>query len=285
MELGLMIFPTDRAIQPVELAKEAEARGFESLWFPEHSHIPVSRKTPWAGIKDLGEMPEDYKRTHDQFVALAACAAVTENLKLGSGVCLVAQRDPVWLAKQVASLDMISGGRFLFGVGYGWNREEMYNHGVEFKQRREILRENILLMKEIWTQDQASFQGEHVQFEESWSWPKPVQKPHPPIILGAAAGPKIYPHLMEFCDGWMPIGGVHDFEGGLRDLERACKEAGRDMASVEVGVFYGTYDDGVDTDELKPMADMGLNRAVLPLPARPADEVLPILDEYAKLLG
>ncbi len=282
MELGVMIFPTDKSIQPVELAKAADARGFESLWFPEHSHIPVSRETPWGGRKDMPPLPEEYWRSHDPFIALAACAAVTETLKLGTGICLVAQRDPVWLAKQVASLDLISGGRFLFGIGYGWNREEMRNHGLEFKQRREILREKVLLMKEIWTKNEASFSGEHVQFEKSWSWPKPVQKPHPPIILGAAAGPRTFAHIIEFCDGWMPIGGLHDFEGGLKGLESACKDAGRDLDTLEFGVFYAA---GVDTEQLKPLADAGVKRAVLPLPSKSADDVLPILDEYAKLLG
>ena len=282
MELGVMIFPTDKSIQPVELAKAAEDRGFESLWFPEHSHIPVSRKTPWGGARDMPPLPEEYWRSHDQFIALAACAGVTENLKLGTGICLVAQRDPVWLAKEVASLDLISGGRFLFGIGYGWNREEMRNHGLDFKQRRGILREKILLMKEIWTKDEASFSGEHIQFEKSWSWPKPVQKPHPPIILGAAAGPKTFPHIIEFCDGWMPVGGLHDFEGGLKGLERACKDAGRDLDSLELGVFYAG---GVDTDQLKTLPDAGVKRAVLPLPSKLAEDVLPQLDEYAKLLG
>ena len=282
MELGVMMFPTDKSIQPVELAEASEARGFESLWFPEHSHIPVSRKTPWGGRKDMPPLPEEYWRSHHQFIALAACAAVTENLKLGTGICLVAQRDPVWLAKEVASLDLISGGRFLLGIGYGWNREEMRNHGLEFKQRREVLREKILLMKEIWTNDEASFSGQHVQFEKSWSWPKPVQKPHPPIILGAAGGPKTFAHIIEFCDGWMPIGGLNDFEGGLKGLESACKDAGRDLDSLELGVFYAA---GVDTDQLKALADTGVKRAVLPLPSKSADDVLPVLDEYAKLLG
>lgn len=276
-----MIFPTDKSIQPIPLAKEVEARGFESLWFPEHSHIPVSRETPWGGRKGMPPLPEEYWRTHDQFVALAACAGVTERIKLGTGICLVAQRDPVWLAKEVASLDMISGGRFLFGIGYGWNREEMRNHGLAFKERRDILREYILLMKQIWTQDEAEFSGQHVQFEKSWAWPKPVQKPHPPIILGGAGTPRTFPHIIEFCDGWMPIGGMHDFEGGVKGLQQACKASGRDFSSIELGVFYGVQ---VEIDQLKAMADLGAKRAVLPLPSQAADQVLPVLDNYAKLL-
>ena len=169
MDLGVMIFPTDKTIQPVQLAKEAEARGFESLWFPEHSHIPTSRETPWGGAKKAPPLPEMYWRSHDPFVALGACAAVTEKLRLGTGITLVAQRDPIWLAKECASLDMISNGRFELGVGYGWCVEEMRNHGLDYKKRREILRENVLLMRELWTQDEASFAGQHVQFEKSWA--------------------------------------------------------------------------------------------------------------------
>lgn len=282
MKFGVIIFPTDQAIQPIELAQAVEERGFESLWFPEHSHIPVSRETPWGGFKGMPPMPEEYKRTHDQFVALAACAAVTKRLKLGTGITLVAQRDPVWLAKEVASLDLLSGGRVLFGIGYGWNREEMRNHGLVFKDRREILREKILLMRELWTKDEASFSGKHIQFEKSWAWPKPVQKPYPPIILGGAAGPKTYPHILEFCDGWMPIGGLHDFEGGLKGLQEACKAGGRDPASIELGVFFAA---GFKPEQLKPLADAGVARVVLPLPPKPAADVLPILDQYAKLFG
>jgi len=186
MDIGVIIFPTDKAIQPIELARECEARGFESLWFPEHSHIPTSRETPWGGFKHLGPLPEEYWRTHDQFVALTAAAAVTTKLRVGTGITLVAQRDPIWLAKEVASLDVISNGRFEFGIGYGWNVEEMRNHKLDFKQRRDILREHILLMKELWTKDEAEFHGKHVQFEKSWAWPKPTQKPHPKVIMGGA---------------------------------------------------------------------------------------------------
>jgi len=282
VDFGVLMFPTDQAIQPIELAKAVEDRGFESLWFPEHSHIPVSRETPWGGFKGMPPLPEEYKRTHDQFVALAACAAVTTKLKLGSGITLVAQRDPLWTAKEVASLDMISGGRFLFGIGYGWNREEMRNHKLAFKDRRAVLRENILLMKELWTKDEASFEGTHVKVEKSWAWPKPVTKPHPPIILGGAAGPKTYPDLIEFCDGWMPIGGLHDVTGGLRGMQEAFKAAGRDISTLDLGVFFPM---GFDATQVPALADLGVKRIVLPLPPKPAAEVLPILDGYAKLIG
>lgn len=283
MDIGVIIFPTDKAIQPMELAQACEERGFESLWFPEHSHIPTSRETPWGGNPNLGPLPEMYWRTHDQFVALTACAAVTKKLKLGTGITLVAQRDPIWLAKEVASLDMISGGRFELGVGYGWCVEEMRNHGLDYKQRREILREHCLLMKELWTKDEASFEGEFVKFEQSWAWPKPVTKPHPPIVMGGAAGPKTAAHVAEFCDGWMPLGGLYDFEGGWANITKACKKAGRDPASLHVGMFFAMPPE--NADQVKSLAGKGVKRCILPLPAEDADTVLPILDQYAAFIG
>ena len=207
MHIGVAIFPTDQTIDPVELARESEARGFESLWFPEHSHIPTSRETPWGGREGAPPLPEFYWRTHDPFVALAACAAVTSTIKLATGICLVAQRDPIYTAKEVASLDRLSGGRFLFGVGYGWNKEEMAHHGTAYGERRAILRESVLAMKELWTHDEASFDGDHVRFSSSWAWPKPHQAGGPPVILGGDAGPRTAADIVEFCDGWMPIGG------------------------------------------------------------------------------
>ena len=281
MDIGVIIFPTDQAIQPMPLAQACEARGFESLWFPEHSHIPTSRETPYGGRPDLGPLPEEYKRTHDQFLALTACAAVTQKLRLGTGITLVAQRDPIWLAKEVASLDMISGGRFELGIGYGWNVEEMRNHGLNFQKRREILREHILLMKELWTKDEASFSGEFVKFEKSWAWPKPTQKPHPPILMGGAAGPKTAAHIAEFCDGWMPIGGLYDFDGGLKDIHKACQAIGRDPATIDLGVFFVAPP---SAENLKGLPEKGVKRVILPLPPKGAEVVLPLLDSYAKFI-
>ncbi len=281
MKIGVMIFPTDKSIQPIELAKEVEARGFESLWFPEHSHIPVSRETPWGGRAGAPPLPEQYWRSHDQFVAFAACAAVTTKLRLGTGITLVAQRDPLWLAKEVASLDMISGGRFELGIGYGWCVEEMRNHGLDYSKRREILRENILVMKELWTKDEASFDGEFVKLEKSWAWPKPVQRPHPPILMGGAAGPKTAQHVAEFCDGWMPIGGAYDLDGGLKAIHKACADIGRDPKTLTLGMFYARE---VKPDMIKAHADKGAMRGILPLPSEGADTVLPLLDSYAKLM-
>jgi probable F420-dependent oxidoreductase len=278
MKVGIIMFPTDKAIQPMELARACEERGFESLWFPEHSHIPSSRETPWGGRPELGPLPEEYWRTHDQFVALAACAAVTKKLRLGTGITLVAQRDPIWLAKEVASLDMISGGRFELGIGYGWNVEEMRNHGLDFKQRRDILREHILLMKELWTKEEASFSGKHVNFEASWAWPKPTQQPHPPVLMGGAAGPKTAEHVAEFCDGWMPLGGLYDFDNGLKAIHAACEKRGRDPKSVSLGVFFAAPP---DAEALKALPEKGVTRIILPIPPADAGTVLPIIDKFA----
>lgn len=280
MDIGVMIFPTDTTMEPVEIGREAEARGFESLWFPEHSHIPTSRATPWGGREGAPPLPEFYWRTYDQFVALAAVAATTERIRLGTGICLVAQRDPIWLAKQVASLDRISGGRFLFGIGYGWNKEELAHHGVRYGDRRDRLRESILAMRQLWTDDEAEFQGEHVSFSSSWAWPKPTQAPHPPVILGGAAGPRTAAHIAEFCDGWMPIGGRHALDTGLAEIAKACEARGRDPQSVRLGVFGAKP----EAAALESLADKGVERAVLGLPQGGRDEVLAALDRYAALL-
>src|SRR5882757_11580314 len=181
MKLGVAIFPTDYTIRPDDFARACEERGFESIWFPEHTHIPTSRKTPYpAG----GELPKEYLHTHDPFVALMAAAGATKKIKLATGICLVVERDPIITAKEVASLDVLSNGRVLFGIGGGWNAEEMENHGTVFKTRWKLLRERVLAMKEIWTKDEAEFHGEFVSFDPIWSFPKPVQKPHPPILMG-----------------------------------------------------------------------------------------------------
>jgi probable F420-dependent oxidoreductase len=281
MHIGVSIFATDTTIQPVALGRAIEERGFESLWLPEHSHIPVARTTPWGGAAGAPPLPEMYWRTHDQFVALAAIAATTETLMLGTGITLVAQRDPIWLAKQVASLDVISNGRVIFGIGYGWNKEEIADHGIAYLERRAILREKVLAMKEIWTKDVAEYHGDHVDLEPSWSWPKPVQNPHPPIVLGGGAGPKTFGDIAEFCDGWMPIAGRHEFATKLNDLHDAARSAGRDPESLTVGVFGARP----DADVLRGLAQAGVRRAVIPLASKSPDEVLANLDRYAPLVG
>ncbi len=282
MHIGVSIFATDTTLQPVALGRAVEERGFESLWLPEHSHIPTSRVTPWGGAAGAPPLPEMYWRTHDQFVALAAIAATTETLVLGTGITLVAQRDPIWLAKQVASLDVISGGRVIFGIGYGWNKEEMADHGIAYLERRAILREKVLAMKEIWTNDVAEYHGDHVDLDPSWSWPKPVQKPHPPIVLGGGAGPRTFGDIAEFCDGWMPIAGRHEFKTKVGSLHDAVRAAGRNPASISLGVFGARATP--DGEALRSLAAMGVTRAVLPLPSGSPQEVLDNLDALAPLV-
>lgn len=280
MHVGLTIFPTDQTIDPIELAREAEARGFESLWFPEHSHIPTSRVTPWGGNEGAPPLPEFYWRTHDPFVTLGACAAVTSEIKLATGICLVSQRDPIHTAKEVASLDRISKGRFLFGVGYGWNKEEMAHHGTAYGERRALLRESVLAMKELWNNDEASFDGEHIKFSSSWAWPKPTQDGGPPIILGGNAGPKTAAHIAEFCDGWMPIGGRHPLEK-WNLIADACEKIGRDPETVERGLFFAPP----SVEKLTELAESGMSRVVMVLPQGPRDEVMAKLDEFAPLVA
>ena len=281
MKLGVSIFPTDQTVDPATLATAVEERGFESLWFPEHSHIPASRTTPWGGRENAPPLPEMYWRTHDQFVALMAAAAATKTIKVGSGITLVAQRDPVWLAKQVASVDQLSGGRLILGIGYGWNKEEMAHHGVRYTERRALLREKVLMMKELWTKEEASFHGRLIDLEPSWAWPKPLQRPHPPIIMGSGAGPKTFAHIMEFCDGWMPIYGRYPIIEKLDEMRRAAESAGRDPATIELGVFMAPR----DAATLGELADAGVARAVFGLPAVEEATVIRKLDEYAVFLG
>jgi probable F420-dependent oxidoreductase len=280
MKLGLQIFPTDRGIQPVELAREAEARGFDSLWFPEHSHIPTSRRTPWGGREGAPPLPEEYWRCHDQFLALAAAAAVTTRLKLATGITLVAQRDPVWLAKEVATLDHLSGGRFIFGIGYGWNHEEMESHGVDIGHRRKVVREKILACKQLWTQEEASFAGEYVNFEPSWAWPKPVQFPHPPILVGAPASELHFRHITEYADGWMPIEGRAPVAEPWTALKQYAADAGRDPATLHLGVFGPR----ADAAHLAGLRDAGASWIALGLPPLDRDEALATLDRYAPLV-
>jgi probable F420-dependent oxidoreductase len=277
MDFGVLIFPTDSAIRPDHLAREVEERGFESLWFPEHSHIPSARTTPWGGIEGAPPLPEQYWRSYDQFVALSYAAAATENLKLGTGITLLAQRDPIWTAKEVASLDHLSAGRVILGIGYGWNKEEMAQHGVQFEDRRALLKEKMLLMKALWTDDEASFHGEHVSLEPSWSWPKPVQKPHPPVLMGAAAGPKTIEHMVEFCDGWIPLGTRHDIEGKVKEVREAVAQAGRDPDAFNITAF------GAKADRVDTLRAAGVDRVIFNLPSLGPDVVIPRLDELAEV--
>src|SRR6185503_1631318 len=246
MHYGVFIFPTDYSIRIDELARAAEERGFESLFVTEHTHIPTSRRSPFAGG---GPLPKEYSHTLDPFIGLMAAASVTKNLKVGTGICLVIEHDPITLAKTIASLDLLSNGRFLFGIGAGWNAEEMEHHGTEFKTRFRLLRERVLAMKEIWTKEEAEYHGEYVNFEKSWSYPKPVQTPHPPILMGGDA-PTTFDRVVEFCDGWMPIPGRSGpgLAGKIAELQRRAKEAGR--APIPVTAFMAKPDRGF-LDELE----------------------------------
>ena len=277
MDIGIFMFPTGDAIRPDELGAEVEARGFESLWFPEHTHIPTSRRTPFPGG---GELPPEYSRTHDPFVALTAAAMSTSTLRLGTGICLIIERDTITTAKAVASLDVLSGGRFIFGIGGGWNREEMEHHGTDYSTRFAKLEEQVAAFKTIWTEDEAEFHGRHVDFETIWSWPKPAQKPHPPIVLGGGTR-YTRQRVVDHCDGWMPIG--RDTEAvlrGIEDLRQRAERAGRAMDTISINVFGATP----KREILDLYAEAGVGRAVLLARPEGRDLVLPRLDRYATLL-
>jgi probable F420-dependent oxidoreductase len=279
MEFGVLMFFTEYAISAVDLGRALEERGFESIWAPEHSHIPTSRRSPWPGG---AELPKVYYDAMDPFVSLTAAAIATKALKLGTGVCLVQQRDPIQTAKLVASLDQVSQGRFLFGVGGGWNAEEMADHGTEFKTRFKLMRERIEAMKQIWTRPKAEYHGDMVDFPEMMAWPKPVQQPHPPVLVGGA-----FPHAarraLRYGDGWIPHASrpqYPDVTGFLPQFRRMAVEAGRSLGSVPVTVF------GVpeDLDRLKLYRDRGIARALVSLPSAEADEIFPVLDRWAELI-
>ena len=274
-----MMFPADYAVAPDELARMVERRGFESLFFPEHTHIPVSRRTPYPGG---GELPREYSHTHDPFVALTAAAAATERLRVGTGICLVIERDPITTAKEVASLDRLSGGRFLFGVGAGWNAEEMENHGTEPRRRFAVMRERIEAMKEIWTNDEASYHGRYVDFEPIWSWPKPVSEPHPPVIVGGN-GERVLERVISFGDEWMPnrIESVDGLRARMDELARLAAAAGRQVPKV------GLYAAPAKAEAMEAYEGIGIGRYLLfvpPIPTREAEERLDhlasVVEEY-----
>ena len=280
MDFGAVMFSTDYSIRPDDLARLLEDRGFESMWVPEHSHIPADRSSPWPGGSEL---PREYWHTYDPFVALTAAAAVTTNLKLGTGICLVIERDPIMLAKAVASVDRLSGGRFILGIGGGWNREEMANHGSRFRSRWRLLRERILAMKEIWIQEEPEYHGEFVNFDKMWAYPKPVQRPHPPILMGGD-GATTFDRVVEYCDGWMPIGGPPSEGPSLQEkivlLRRQAEEAGRDPASINITTFMARPEPGA----IARLEAAEVDRAIFALPSAERDTVVPIIDECAKLI-
>jgi probable F420-dependent oxidoreductase len=277
MKIGFFHFATDYSMPVVEVARALEERGYESLFLPEHTHIPVSRRSPWPGG---AELPRQYSHTLDPFVGLAAAAAATKNLRLGTGICLLTERDPIVTAKEVATLDLISNGRFEFGIGAGWNAEEMENHGTAFETRFRVMVDRAKAMQAIWTQEEAAYDGEFARFEPIWSWPKPVQKPHPPILLGGESKHTLR-RVMEFCDGWFPRGrGFADPEAEMRRLRRFADEAGRDFSTVSTTLF-GAIPDATYLDRCRAA---GVDRALLALPPEGRDKVMPVIDEYANFL-
>jgi probable F420-dependent oxidoreductase len=270
------MFATDQTMDIVSLAREVEARGFDSFYLPEHTHIPVSRRTP----PPTGDptLPEEYKRTLDPFVALAAVASVTERIRLGTGIALPAQREPIVTAKAIATLDHLSHGRVVLGVGFGWNEDELADHGVAMADRRDVTRECVLAMQALWRDDVASFEGAHVHLSPSWAWPKPVHR-RIPVLVGGAGGPKLFQHVVEYADGWMPVGGA-GLATAIPALRAAFEDAGRDPAFLEV-VPFGSIPDPA---KLEHFATIGVTECVFRVPSAPADVVLPILDEWAALL-
>jgi probable F420-dependent oxidoreductase len=275
MKYGITMFPTDYAMPVPELARACEDLGFDSLFFPEHTHIPTSRRSPWPGG---AELPREYSHTLDPFVACAAAAAVTKDLLIGTGVCLVIERDPITLAKEVASVDHLSGGRFLFGIGGGWNLEEMENHGTDPAQRWKILRERIAAMKQIWQHDEAEYHGQFVNFDPIWSWPKPVQKPHPPILMGGA-GKHTFNRVIEYCDEWMPIYGRGERPMGefIREFRERAAAAGKPGLRVSV---FGTPP---RAEVISELAEAGVDRVVFAIPPADAESNIPRLQRYAEL--
>ena len=279
LNFGTSMFFTDYSMAPGELGKALEERGFESVWAPEHSHIPLSRKTPFPGG---GDVPKRYYDAMDPFVALMAAAAVTRRIKVGTGVCLVAQRDPIQTAKLVASIDQVSGGRFLFGIGNGWNQDEMENHGTVFTTRHKLARERVEAMKAIWTQTKPEYHGEFVNFGPMMAWPKPVQKPHPPVIVGGAF-PYSARRAIRYGEGWIPQaarGGYSEIADMIPEFRKMATEAGRDPASIDITVWFPKQ----DPELMKRYEDLGVSRVVFNLDSEKADKVLPVIDSLAGLM-
>ena len=279
MKLGILTFNTEYSVRADELARAAEERGFESLWFPEHTHIPASRRTPFPGG---GELPREYAHMSDPFASAAAGAAVTERLLFGTGISLVIEHDPIALAKTVATVDQLSDGRFLFGVGAGWNAEEMENHGTPYAKRWKVLRERVEAMKRLWTEEEASYHGEFVSFDRVWSYPKPVQQPHPPIILGTMGSHWGRQRVADFADGWIPIERFHgDMSADLADLRERLEKAGREPDSVSISMFDI---ESTPEEDLLRYRDYGcVERAIVRCPTEGRDVVLPWLDRYAEI--
>jgi probable F420-dependent oxidoreductase len=278
MQIGVTLFQTDQGPPPAVVAHAAEERGFASYFVPEHTHIPISRATPWPMNPDT-DLPESYSRTLDPYVGLATAAAVTSRIRLGTGVALVAEHDPIALAKTIATLDVLSGGRFTWGIGFGWNKEEMADHGVAFTERRDIVREYVEAATALWRdEDVASYDGKYAHVSPSWVWPKPVQQPRPPVLLGGAAGPKLFAAIAEWADGWLPIGGS-GLRAALPQLQEAWTAAGRDGTPTVMP--YGVLP---EPGKLAYYADLGITDVVVNLDEGDEATVLRSLDRNAAFL-
>ncbi len=278
MQLGIFSFNTEYTLPADELARECEARGFESLWLPEHTHIPANRESQYPGG---GELPEEYVHMSDPFIGLAAAAAVTKTLKLGTGISLVVEHDPIVQAKQVASLDRISNGRFLFGVGAGWNKEEMANHGTPPRKRWKVLTERLEAMKVLWTEHEASYHGEFVNFDRIWSYPKPLTTPHPPILLGSLNSPTGRQRAVDLCDGWIPVEtAIADMPASIADLHDRARAAGRTPGSLPIS-FFCVH--AASMERLERYRSLGAVRTVVRAPTSGREEILPFLDRYADI--
>jgi probable F420-dependent oxidoreductase len=276
VRIGVTAFLTDKSMRPSELAKQVEVRGFHSLYLPEHTHLPVNEDTPPSLVE--GVNPDDYRRGLDPFVALASAAAVTTELILGTGVSLVAQHDPITLAKQIATLDHLSGGRFVFGIGFGWNKTEAKDHGVAFTDRRDVAREKVLCMRQLWSKEIAEFHGEHVELRPSFAWPKPMNG-SPKILVGGAPGPRTFDAIAEYADGWMPIGGA-GISRSTPELRQRFVDRGRDPSSIEI-VPFGTIPSASKLDHL---ARAGCTEVVLRVPSEGESQMLGRLDDYMQYL-
>ena len=279
MRFGVTLFATDKSIGIVELAKAVEERGLESVWLPEHTHIPTSRRTPYPGSPD-GVLPDEYRRCLDPFVGLTAAAMAAPSIRVGTGILLVGQHDPIVTAKEAATLDFVTGGRFTMGIGVGWNEDEMNDHGTEYRTRRDVVRERVLAMRELWTKEEASYDGTYVHLPPSWAWPKPAQPGGPPVLIGGAAGPKLFAHIAEYADGWIPIGG-RGLTEAIPKLRDVVEEAGRDFSTLHITPFGVIPEQG----KLDHYESIGVTECVFQLPSASADVVLPLLDKQAAIVG
>jgi probable F420-dependent oxidoreductase len=278
MDIGIFNFITEYAMPVTDLAREVEARGFDSLWLPEHTHIPTSRKSPYP---EADELPKEYLHTLDQFATLSAAAAVTSTLKLGTGITLIIERDTIATAKSAATLDYLSGGRLLFGLGGGWNREEAEHHGTQWDTRFKRLEEQMQALKIIFTDDEAEFHGKYVDFDPIWAWPKPIQDPHPPLFLG---GETIHTlrRIVKYGDGWLPRARWPEkVLEGVTTLRQLAKEAGRDPSSINISIFAMPP----DPEWVKRFTDAGVNRLIFFTPPEDADSTRRRLDQLGGFLG